>query len=183
MEKYEIANGKLIILDDELQINLECDFNLPSIKKDSVNLFTKKYENGAMKRTSMMKGESLHGETLFFNIEGGVEGRCYYFEDKLHGPSIFFHEEKITSESWFYFGGRQGKARRFYTSGELYSLERYRDNLLHGEQKYFYPNKNLKSFLVYEKGHLLKAELYFEDGSLKRSVDTDRKIDKIQVRD
>jgi antitoxin component YwqK of YwqJK toxin-antitoxin module len=180
MEKYEIANGKLFILDDELQINFQDVFDLPDLPDDlnSSNIYLERDAENNIKRASLMKNSLFHGQTVFFNGKD-IEGKCYYFEDQLHGPSVFFSKGQILSQSWFYHGKRQGKTRRFYENGSLYCIECYKDNMLHGEQKYFYLNGQIKSFLIYENGKLQKALLYFENGKLKREIDSKRNLDRI----
>lgn len=146
---------------------------------DEKGLFIERYENGKVKKASFIKGSFFHGQTLFFDEKGELLSLCFYYEDLLHGPSIFFAKKKIISLSWFCFGKREGKTKRYYLGGKLYAEESYKDGLLHQEQKYYYKDKTVKSFLIYEHGKLKKASLYYENGLIKREIDRKLNLDKI----
>lgn len=119
-------------------------------------------------------GIDLKGELEFLDQErfptGEVRYETYRKEEKLHGPSFFYHKEgQLLSEAWFYEGRPLGKVRRYYPTGELYSVERYAKGVLHLLQEYFYLDGSPKTRILYCKGLLDgKTELFWPGGMPKR---------------
>lgn len=93
-------------------------------------------------------------------------------EGDLHGPCSYLGENRqLLSITWYVYGKKQGKSRKYYASGALYSCERYVDDQLEQKQEYFYEDGKLKTLLHYQKGLLHgEAKLYWENGLLKREV-------------
>ncbi len=62
-----------------------------------------------------------------------------------------------------------GKLRRYYSSGQLYSLERFVDGVAHLAQEFYYLDGSLKTMMHYDRG-LFDGEttLFWPDGRLKR---------------
>jgi antitoxin component YwqK of YwqJK toxin-antitoxin module len=196
MEKYEIENNKIIILDEELKIDIRADFFLEKLplkfheknfkleENDlksilGCEIVLEKEKSGEIKKTYLKKNNKMHGECILYENKK-VLSSSFYFENKLHGPSIFYNEKGgILSMSFFYFGRREGKVKRYYLSGEKYCIERYVKNLKNGRQEYFYERGNLKSDLFYENDCLKRAFLYFENGKIKREIVLDENIDNI----
>lgn len=138
-ERYELAQKRFYIIDQELSLHLEGAL-------EDLRLCKEHYENGALKHEAYYLKDQLHGPSTFFSREG-----------------------TLLSETWFFLGEKQGKVRKYYSSKALYSIERYRDGLFEGKQEYYYDNGLLKTLLHYEKGLLHgETLLYWPSGSLKR---------------
>ena len=177
MERYSIDKEKLIIVDKEMQIDICSNFSIPTFlnKKKGKEVVKK---DGKIKKKYFLKNDILHGE--YREYENGVLIYIgYYFEGKLHGPSIFYFENKILSSSYFINGKKHGKTKKYYLSGNLYSIERYIEDNKEGKQQYFYEDGSKRSALFFESGVQKKAYLYFPSGSLKREIVEKENIDNI----
>jgi len=81
---------------------------------------------------------------------GKVESECYYADGDLHGPSRFYSDSGVClSESTFVRNKREGEFIRYYLSGNLSSIERYKEGSLEGKQEFYYEDRSLKTELHY----------------------------------
>lgn len=87
---------------------------------------------------------------------------------KIHGDSLYFAKNRLLSRSHFENGILQGQSELFYPDGNIYSLQHFKNGLWHGQQTFYYPNSTIKTLLNYHQGKLMKAELFYPDGTEKR---------------
>jgi len=181
MEKYALEESKLIIKDEEIRIDIEEDFFLPSFGKKYNECDVVVKRDKKVKEVFFEKDNKKFGEKIVLYENGVIASSCFYLYDELHGPSTFYSKDKkILSITWFYKGKREGKSKRYYSSGKIYCIERYKDNLMEGEQKYLYENGRCRSMIYYKKGILCKkALLYWDNGNIKREVDFEEGRDNI----
>jgi len=118
----------------------------------------------------------LSGEITSFEKDHYTSGQLRYQNSRkgeaLHGPSIFYNESgKVISETWYFEGEKVGKVRRYYPTGQLYSLERFVDGEFHLAQEYYFLDGSLKTITHYKEGQLHgETKLFWPDGTLKRHV-------------
>ena len=101
-----------------------------------------------------------------------IQATMCYHENFLHGPATFFSTVgNVLSITWFFMGKRNGRVYRYYNSSKLYSKEIYINDLLEGEQKYFFEDGTKKTVMNYKDG-VLDGEvfLFFENSSIKRHL-------------
>ena len=168
-EIYTIENNRLIIFDEELNL----DINIPFEPK----LLEKIYET--------MESDQEVLTDLYFSFQGKFEGQylqyhdngtifceMFFHNDKLHGPITYFSPSgSVLSKSWFIDGLQQGKSFQYYLSGALHGIQRYKNNLPEGIQECYYENNVLKSKIAYSNGILNgKVELYYSNGRKKREM-------------
>ena len=168
---YSIENNQLVIVDEEIGLNIQESFELPSFEdspKLSNDCFQVKEEND---EKFFLKEKKRYGELLqYYPRSEKLLAKMYYENDLLHGPCYYYSRNgKVLTESWFYRGKRQGQSRQYYSSGKIYSEERYIDDEHEMSQTYYYENGQVKTKVQYDKGKLEgKAVLYFESGKIKR---------------
>jgi antitoxin component YwqK of YwqJK toxin-antitoxin module len=134
-DQYKVENGRLIILDPALGLNIDEPFQ-------------------AVK-----------------NPQGPIEGDYYTLNNQLHGPSTFTKHGVLIAEGWFYKGKRIGKNWQYYTNGNIYSIQRFKDGDWHGIQEYYYDNGQKKTILNYTHGLLDgKIQLFHPNGLLAKEV-------------
>lgn len=138
---YEFKNHELIIQDSNLNISIKTTFT-PTEKSEY-------YPNNTLKFSS------------FYNEN-----------NQLQGPSRYFSEEgQLLAESWFFQGKRVGESKAYHKSGTLYSIQRYKDDLLEGKQEFYYPNGSLHIETHYKHGCLDgDVKIYEKNGALKREI-------------
>jgi antitoxin component YwqK of YwqJK toxin-antitoxin module len=138
---YSLEEGRLSIVDPQMGISFE-DLS-KEITKDVIF-----YPGGQIKLESYKKNQLLHGPSTFFSEQG-----------------------KMLVRHWYFNGKREGKGWRWYSTGPLHSLVKYKNGELDGKQWFFYPDGTLKSLLSYKNG-VLDGEvlLYYRNGQLKRSL-------------
>src|SRR5262245_34417743 len=74
-----------------------------------------------------------------------------------------------------------GTHKTYFDSGALKSVERYRENQLHGAAKYYFENGKIAAETNFKKGRTNGTEkIFYENGSLKREAEyADGKIQGI----
>lgn len=93
---------------------------------------------------------------------------CFYYEN----GNI---ESKVNSLS----GLREGISYYYYEDGDLKSIQRFKNDKLHGEILYFYPNGKIETKTHFESGlETGKAYYFYESGILEaqRSWENNKKI-------
>lgn len=98
------------------------------------------------------------------------EDYCYFYKGQpFTGISNKFYEGKLLSETTFLDGSKNGLSHRWYfATDQLYYELNYKNNTLHGLQKYWYENGQLKSLELIEGGYTLKAILWDQQGEIVR---------------
>lgn len=188
-EKYSFQNSLIEIVDDELDINIREEFSpllLPKKLEDNTDLGqghilklvfsdpNKKYIYSA----SIKKGDNITGQYRTFYPDGELESECYYrmnednSSSSLHGPSTCFSQGgNILAQSWFLSGKQVGKAQSYFASGKLYSTLRYKNDLQHLKQMYYYDSGSPKTILPYSMGKLNgTCILYHSNGKPFREI-------------
>ncbi len=183
MEKeiYELKQGKLRIIDENLGIFLEDDFAptlidetnpLKTKLKEGETLILKRNIEGAVYQAFAEHGGLRDGQFCLFFPDGSLQGVTHYKKGVLHGPSVFYTQKGVViSESYFFNGVYQGKVKHYFENGELCKVESYKDGKLHGKQTHYYESGGVKSILHYSLSQLTgTATLYYESGQLKRET-------------
>lgn len=131
------------------------------------------------------KGEEfwIVDEELDLDLKGKIEtiekdhfvtGELRYLAGRkgelLHGPSTYYNQAgQPISETWYFEGVKVGKSRRFYPTGQLYSMERFVEGAFHLAQEYYYLDGCLKTLIHYKNGQFHgETKLFWPDGTLKR---------------
>jgi antitoxin component YwqK of YwqJK toxin-antitoxin module len=142
-DHYSFENGIVKIADAEMHLNIE-----------------EKLASGTFK---------THRQD---HANGKVKIEWTWRNNRLEGPFTFFNEAgTVLSKTWYVKGLKQGKAKKFYQDGKLYSLQRFKDGLEEGRQEYFYPEGQLKTLMNYQQGVLHgDVKLFFPNGQIKREL-------------
>lgn len=108
-------------------------------------------------------------KTLFYE-DGKLLAEIHYHKNLLHGPSTYYSRAKdVLSKSWFFLNKKQGKSYKYYTSTKLYSIEKYKDDLMQKDQKYYFEDGSLKTVMNYLDGYLDgEVKLFYEKEKIKR---------------
>jgi len=175
MDLYEFNGTFLRIADNELQINLHEDFAPLMIPANPV---VGEQLQGHVIKMDLGGGHYLekngvrNGQNLLLNVDGSKKMECFYLDGNLHGPSSFFSEKGVLlSKSWFWHGKQEGKCIWYYPSGQIYSIQRYREGHWHLLQEYFFESGQAKSCIPYNHGELDgEVKLYDSKGQLERSI-------------
>lgn len=94
---------------------------------------------------------------------------------RLEGESIFRSKTQTLAHSFFKEGLQEGSVELFYPSGQLYSRQNFNKGVYEGKQEFYFPDGNLKTILEYQKGNLVRAQLFNPDGTIKKES---RKLDE-----
>lgn len=88
-------------------------------------------------------------------------------QKNIKDKSEFLYKGKLLASSEWSENGYSGISELFYPNGSISSRQFFVDGVWDGEQKFFYPDGQLKTCLDYNEGKLVKAVLYHADGSVK----------------
>lgn len=180
MERYELKEGKVAIVDDELKLDLTSSWKVLSLPenpqngkeiKPGIRITIYNFPDGSS-RISLDKGGVFHGEWRLLYPSGELKIQAFYYEGLPHGPFRFYLKEGILLvENWFFEGLKNGKSRSFYAEGGKCSLEQFIEGEPHGPQIFWYPDGTLKTLMEYEHGLLEgKVNLFHPNGNLFRAL-------------
>lgn len=166
---YAMENGRIIIKDSSLDLNIDIAFSPQLLPKGAKKPFK---EGEVVSDLFLTSNGKLEGEYQKYYDEDRLFAEMYYHKEKLHGPVTFYHKNgAVLAKSWFVYGVQQGKNWQYYPSGQLSSLQGYKDGLAEGEQTYFYEDGTLKSHLHFSKGlYHGQVLLYYSNGQIKREL-------------
>lgn len=168
-ENYVFTEEKLLIYDEEMGLDIQCEHFCPYIPESLVS------PNLVLKETQayLMHEGKQQGECRLFFENKTCQASVFYNQGLLHGPSTFFGlQGQILAKSWYYLGKKVGKTRFFTSSQKLSSIQRFIEGSPEGLQEYFYESGGIKSQIPYRL-HKLDGQvrLFWESGLLKRSID------------
>jgi len=168
-DRYTIEGKKIIIIDEELELNINSVFDPHMLPDELKN--TKK-DDQYLSELFLKHNDEFEGQYLRYYLDGAIQYEKFYKEGALHGPATFYDPNgTILAKSWFVDGLQQRKNMQYYPSGAVSSIQRFKDGVWHGKQEYYYENKILKSIINYNEGALDgRVELYYENGRLKREL-------------
>lgn len=84
---------------------------------------------------------------------GGVNGNA------LHGTyTVYDSENRLMMQGEFRNGLKTGKWKRWYKTGELKSVEIYKEGRKHDIQRYYKPNGEIEKEVEYKKGEKVDAK-------------------------
>lgn len=116
----------------------------------------------------------LHGKYLQVFDDGAVVIKTNYSNGEIHGSYIKLWSEGHIEESTFINGVRTGIYKKWKNNNKTCLLIEctYKNNLLHGHYKEWYPNRNLRFEKNYVKG-ILHGDYkeWDEDGKLRRELE------------
>ncbi|MEX2483092.1 MAG: toxin-antitoxin system YwqK family antitoxin [Brumimicrobium sp.] len=119
-----------------------------------------------------------NGTWTYYNDTSGLEAwQINYFNGEKHGKSIYWSHYKVgTDETMVNVGNAKKKLTYGIYERDTLKIEHYKDGLLHGTKKEYYPESILKkevnyqdgvfhgAFLVYDREGNLLQELNYEEG-------------------
>lgn len=120
---------------------------------------------------SIRQAWHLPAAKLFYP-DGSLQAEMFYDQGLLHGPSTWYsQEQKVLAQTWYVHGKKTGKAKFFYLSGNLASVQRFKAGVCDGLQEYWYEDNACKSVLPFKEGVLHgEVRLFWESGQIKRSA-------------
>ena len=158
-EKYELIGNKLIIFDEELNINLVSNLE---VHKKSAYHFNKK-----LFYQMYYHDDILHGPSIFYNKQGGIISIAWFFEGKRYGKAKkYYANGKLYSLERYFDDFFEEKQEYYFENGKIKSCINYKKGLLDGEVNLFYENENLKRKLFFKKGKKLQDNIFDEDENL-----------------
>ncbi|MBA3237298.1 MAG: DUF115 domain-containing protein [Parachlamydiaceae bacterium] len=103
---------------------------------------------------------------------GAIRGVFHFKAGLLHGFSAFYNEDGgILAKDFFFKGEQDGESLWYYSSGQLYSKQEFSKGLRHGPQLYYDIEGRLRTELHYQQGRMINsAKLYDAEGILERIV-------------
>jgi len=78
----------------------------------------------------------------------------------------YFPNGYIKTTTQYEHGKKNGVFKQFFENGKTQLLRTYKDDVLDGKSREYYPTGKLKEELVYEQGNVIHLRLYDEQGKL-----------------
>ena len=145
IEKYEINDLNLKIIDSQMGIDLES--NLQIEKK---YLY---YEDRKVMSIMHYHKNVLHGPSLFYLKNGNLLSSTWFYEGKRYGKAYqYYNSSKLYSVNRYIADNLEGQQIYYYENGNIRTIMTYKNGNLDGEVKLFYDNSKLKRFLIFENG-------------------------------
>jgi antitoxin component YwqK of YwqJK toxin-antitoxin module len=153
LEKYEIDNNLLMIIDEELGINIQSDLDL-----EKKVLY---YDNKKIQSFVYYHKNILHGSSTFFSVNGNILAKSWFYLGKRVGKcKQFYNSSKPYSIECFKDGLMEGVQKYFYEDGSIKTILNYKKGLLDGEAKLFYEESLLKRHLIFENGKKIEDHIF-----------------------
>jgi antitoxin component YwqK of YwqJK toxin-antitoxin module len=107
-----------------------------------------------------------------FHPNGTLKSEIYHRNGHKHGPSSYFDSQGLLlAKGWFVDNARTGINLQYYRHGQIYSIQRFKNDFAEGPQEFFYPDGTLKTtYKCHEGKKEGDALLYYPSGILKRRV-------------
>jgi antitoxin component YwqK of YwqJK toxin-antitoxin module len=152
VERYEIADGILYLIDDELGISIQ-----------------EAFESAVLREGSYYLGELLHGPSVFYGEDGGLLACHWFYQGKRHGKGWqYYASGKLYSLERHKEGKKEGKQEYYYEDGSIKTILHYLEGVLDKEVLLFWPNGKCKREVHFTLGRRKGWDrIWLEDGQLK----------------
>lgn len=100
----------------------------------------------------------------FSHIDDEEYTQATYRGEPFTGTAFDLHNGRVVEECDFVAGRRHGVHREFYTDGPLRCVAEFRDGMAHGPDLSFFTSGKSRRRAVYDRGVLLEAVEYGEQG-------------------
>ncbi|NGX56435.1 MAG: hypothetical protein K1060chlam5_00676 [Candidatus Anoxychlamydiales bacterium] len=152
LEKYFFENDKLIILDENLDINISS-----SLKVELKYIF---YSTGSIKAKMHYYKNVLHGTSSFFDKDNNLISISYYYLGKKFGKSYKYYKSKKLYSIEQYIDDKLEKEQKyFYENGSLKTCLFYIEGVLH-KGSLFYENKKIKRSFKLKGNKVIENKLF-----------------------
>ncbi len=119
MEKYEINDNKLIIIDSELSINLQS--SIPIEKK------TLYYEDKKILAVMHYNKDLLHGPSIFYLKNGKILSSSWFYEGKRYGKSYqYYNSSQLYSLNRYVEDNFEKQQIYYYEDGTIKTIMNYK---------------------------------------------------------
>lgn len=133
-----------------------------------------RFPSGQLRYSGQFQHGQPTGEFRYFYASGQLRATNVFSLDGRKAYNRVFSESGRLLAEGLYLEQLKDSVWRIYSDadGKLIAEETYRDNVLHGESKTYYPeNSQLAELAVFENGlRKGKATRWFEDGSLQSEI-------------
>jgi len=159
-EMYEIKEGRYLLVDEELGLNLRGPFE-GEMRRGY-------YPSGKLQSECHFLGDQLHGPSVFYSEEGVILSRSWFLFGLQQGKVWqYYPSKKLYSLQRFKDGLREGLQEYYYEEGTLRTRMHYAKGELHGEVLLNFPSGKVKRHLSYLHGKKQGEEkIYNEAGDL-----------------
>ena len=126
------------------------------------------HTNGRIKATISYKSGSDSALTVMFDETGKKMAEGVFINEQKAGLWKYFSENKVIAEESFEKGMKNGKSRKFYTTGELWEETEWKDGKQEGSYQVFF--KNGKPFFQCKMSNDQRNGLclsYFDNGRVE----------------
>jgi antitoxin component YwqK of YwqJK toxin-antitoxin module len=145
-------------------------------------LYQKMYASGTLAESANYRGDTLHGECIFYFPNGKTERAETYVAGVLHGTFKQYREDgSLFLEQQFANGALEGLSLRYYPNGQLEEQVTLRQNEENGPFIEYYPNGKIKTtgtYIYADETALEQGELreYDSTGVLVRIANCERGV-------
>lgn len=131
-----------------------------AISKRNVTISRQYHSNGQLKEVGALIDSLKYGYWITYNIDGGVDTECTYFNDSLRGSFILYYPNgNIKVKGYMDKGEWHGERLFYYSSGVIKNKGFYLNGKLHGLWEYYDQDGNLDKKIEYKEGEKNKVLL------------------------
>lgn len=166
---YSLQDGMLTIIDWDLELSYHEPFN-PSEEAGAFERVEKiLYPSGATEFEQHRKGEKLHGPMTYMGMNGEILAVAWYVDGQKQGKAWrYYPSGALYAVERFRNDGREGKQEFFYESGLHRTIMNFHKNLLHGDIILYHPNGQKKRFIQFKEGKRSGEEKFWDADGLLR---------------
>lgn len=171
----QVLNYTLDVLDGELTMYYDtgaCKAKMTYKKGKLDGLMVRYKQNGFPIVKMNFRNNIQHGMYIMYGEDGEMNAKMPYVEGKLQGVSRFYAPKQdpdaapeIVKEIAYKDGLMEGASKTFYpySGGTVFIVETYQKGLREGAYTEYHPNGKLKVQRTYQKGKLIKTTPTYND--------------------
>lgn len=157
-EIYEVGEKSFSIVDDELEIDLESEFEFVDRGH---------YPSGEVRYETHRKGEKLHGPSTYYGKMGEILSQSWYYEGAKVGKAYrYYPNGEIYSIERYVDGLPHGLQEYFYLDHTVRTTISFERGKFHGETRLLWPDGKLKRSCLFSHGEKVDDKFYDEQGNL-----------------
>jgi antitoxin component YwqK of YwqJK toxin-antitoxin module len=149
------------------------------------------YPNGRLERKARFNNGKDHDTAYAYYASGDIQAVIIHVDGVENGTWGYWYdngdsdpsEQQVAWGNTYAMGNKEGEWLFFAEDGKPTKVQTYKNNLLDGPSKAYYPSGNIKKIVEYKGGKMNGAYTMFYEDSVLKSVKTyknDKPNDKAQ---